>query len=95
MTTVLSELFPPKLRALVYVVSAMISSAYAVIEANTNLHWGWLAALAAWNTFAGLLAASNTATVTNLELLDAQRDLEVASQLRATADAEYGDGGTP
>ena len=53
-------LLPASARKIVYVLTAMFAAAYPVAEANASLHWGWLAAWAAWNAGAGLLAASNT-----------------------------------
>jgi hypothetical protein len=59
--TAVGDVLPPRVRALIYVLSAMLAAAYGVIEANTNVHWGWLAGYAAWNAGVGLLAVSNTA----------------------------------
>jgi hypothetical protein len=51
---------PEFVRFVVYVLTAMLAAAYAVVEANTDVHWGWLAAYASWNAGAGILAAANT-----------------------------------
>lgn len=90
----IADLFTPKQRALIYLLSVIASAAYVVVEANVDLHWGVAAGYAAWNALVGIVAVSNTPT-SNRSLLARQRDLEVARQLRATADVEYGDGGTP
>jgi ABC-type Fe3+ transport system substrate-binding protein len=55
-----ADLLPPKWRSLIYLVSVMLAPAFAVIEANADLHYGWLAGYAAWNGLVGLLAVSNT-----------------------------------
>ena len=60
----IAELVPPKVRAVIYLLPAMFSAAYGVIEANTSVHWGWQAAWAAWTAGAGLLAAANTRSST-------------------------------
>lgn len=59
--TAVGDLVPPRARAVVYLVTVMLAAAYAVIEANIDLHWGWQAGYAAWNAVAGVLAVSNTA----------------------------------
>lgn len=56
----IAGLFPPRARAVIYVLTVMLSAAYAVIVASVDLHWGWQAAYAAWNALAGALAVSNT-----------------------------------
>jgi hypothetical protein len=63
-------MFPAKVRAVIYLVTVMLAAAYAVVESNVNLHWGWQAGYAAWNALAGVLAVSNTpgtAPVADLE----------------------------
>lgn len=57
--TALGAIFPPRARALIYLATVMLAAAYAVVEANIDLHWGWLAAYAAWNAGTGVLAAVN------------------------------------
>ena len=59
--TAISEVIPPRWRATIYIVSAMLAAAWAVIEANVDIPWPYLAGYAAWNAGVGLLAASNTA----------------------------------
>lgn len=56
----LADLVPAPVRAVVYLLTVMLAAAYAVIEANTHLHWGWQAGYAAWNALAGALAVANT-----------------------------------
>jgi hypothetical protein len=56
----IAGIFPPRVRALIYLSAAMLAPAYAVVEANTNLHFGWVAGYAAWNGLVGVLAAANT-----------------------------------
>ena len=36
-----------------------LAAAYAVFEANIDLHFGWQAGYAAWNAMIGALAVSN------------------------------------
>lgn len=55
-----TTLLPPRARAIVYVITAMLGAVYVVAEANVDLVWGWMAAYGAWNVGAGLLAAANT-----------------------------------
>jgi hypothetical protein len=56
----LAEIIPAKARAVVYLVTVMLAAAFAVVEVNTSLHWGWQAGYAAWNAGAGVLAVANT-----------------------------------
>lgn len=66
--TALSSILAPRQRAIVYVLSVMLAAAYAVVEANVDLHWGVMAGYAAWNAGVGVLAVSNTAAaVTEVE----------------------------
>jgi hypothetical protein len=53
------SLLPAKVRTIVYVLTIMLGAAYAVVEANVNLHWGFVAAYAAWNAGVGILAVAN------------------------------------
>ena len=55
-----TTLLPPRARAVIYVITVILAAAYAVIEANTDLHYGWMAAYAGWNAGAGVLAVANT-----------------------------------
>lgn len=59
--TAVGDLVPPRIRALVYLLTVMLAAAYVVAEANVALHWGWVAGYAAWNAGAAALAVSNTA----------------------------------
>lgn len=59
MDPVLSELIPPRARALIYLATVMLAAAYAVITANIDLEWWWQAGYAAWNALAGTIAAAN------------------------------------
>jgi hypothetical protein len=52
-------LLPAPVRAILYVITVGLAAAYAVVEANINLHWGVVAAYAAWNAMIGALAVSN------------------------------------
>lgn len=58
--TAVGELLGPRVRAVIYVLTVMLAAAYATVEANVDLHWGVMAAYAAWNAGAGVLAVSNT-----------------------------------
>jgi hypothetical protein len=85
----ISDLFPPRLRAVIYVITVMLAPAYAVIEANTNLHFGWQAAYAAWNGLAGALAVSNTTnSATIVEQAELQQHLEIVDQVNRFAEVE-------
>jgi len=53
------NLLPARMRAIIYVVSVALAAAYAVFEANLELHFGWQAGYAAWNAAVGALAVSN------------------------------------
>jgi predicted neutral ceramidase superfamily lipid hydrolase len=55
-----ADLFTPRQRSLIYLLSVVAAAAYAVVAANTELHYGILAAYAGWNALVGLLAVSNT-----------------------------------
>ena len=59
--TAASDLLTPRVRSIIYVASTMLAAAYAVVEANVDLHWGVMASYAAWNAGVGVLAVSNTA----------------------------------
>lgn len=59
---IIGELFPPRVRAAVYLITVVAAAVYAVIEAQIDLHWGWQAAYAGWNAFAGTIAVSNIPT---------------------------------
>jgi hypothetical protein len=52
-------LLPAHIRAILYVVTVGLAAAYAVLEANLTLHFGWQAGYAAWNAMIGALAVSN------------------------------------
>jgi hypothetical protein len=52
-------LLPAHIRAILYVITVGLAAAYAVVQANIQLHYGWEAAYAAWNGMIGALAASN------------------------------------
>jgi hypothetical protein len=52
-------LLPPGIRAAIYVISVALAAAYAVFEANIDLHFGWQAGYASWNAAVGALAVSN------------------------------------
>jgi hypothetical protein len=52
-------LLPPQVRAILYVITVGLAAAYAVLEANLALHYGWQAGYAAWNAMIGALAVSN------------------------------------
>jgi hypothetical protein len=60
--TQVAEMFPPRFRAVVYILTVMLAAAFAVVEANIDLHWAWMAGYAAWNAAAGLLAVSSVPT---------------------------------
>lgn len=62
--TALGRIFPPAVRAMIYLTTVMLAAAYAVVEANVDLHWGWMAGYAAWNAGAAVLAAVNTTATT-------------------------------
>jgi hypothetical protein len=62
---VVADLFTPKQRLIVYLLSVLIGAAYPVVELNTDLHWGFLAGYAAWTAFIGLVAASNVPRTVN------------------------------
>lgn len=53
------SLLPAKWRALIYVFTVMAGAAYAVVEANADLHYAVAAGYAAWNAGAALLAVAN------------------------------------
>ena len=48
-----------KVRSIIYMVTVMLAAAYAVVEANVNVHWGVQAAYAGWNALVAALAVSN------------------------------------
>jgi hypothetical protein len=52
-------LLPAHIRAILYVISVGLAAAYAVLEANMDLHFGYVAGYAAWNAMIGALAVSN------------------------------------
>ena len=52
-------LLPPAVRAILYVITVGLAAAYAVIEANVDLHFGYVAGYASWNAMIGALAVSN------------------------------------
>jgi hypothetical protein len=81
-----SDLLPPKVRAIIYVVAAMLAAAWVVITENTNLHWGYVAGYAAWGVGVNLLAASNTMSSTPNLQAALQRDLDIAANVRAIAE---------
>lgn len=56
------KLLPPAVRAILYVITVGLAAAYAVIEANVQLHYLWQASYAAWNAMIGALAVSNVAS---------------------------------
>jgi hypothetical protein len=87
MMSAVSELLPPKVRAIIYVVAAMLAGAWLVIVENANLHWGWVAAYSAWSIGTHLLAAANTSQTNFAQQAALQRDLEVAAQVRALSGA--------
>lgn len=55
-----ADLISPRLRLAIYLVSAVVSAVWIVVEVNAELHWGWTAAWAGWCALINLLAASNT-----------------------------------
>lgn len=57
-----STLLPANVRAILYVVTVGLAAAYAVFEANIDLHFGYQAGYAAWNAMIGALAVSNINT---------------------------------
>lgn len=59
-----STLLPAPVRAVLYVITVGLAAAYAVVEANMTLHFGWVAGYAAWNAMIGALAVSNVNTNT-------------------------------
>lgn len=62
--TAVADIVTPRQRSIIYVLTVMLAAAYAVVEANIDLHWAWMAGYAAWNAGVGLLAVSNTARST-------------------------------
>jgi hypothetical protein len=52
-------LLPAPVRAVLYVITVGLAAAYAVVEANVDLHFGYVAGYAAWNAMIGALAVSN------------------------------------
>lgn len=61
-----ADLFTPRQRAVIYLLSVIAAPAYAVIEANAGLHWGVAAGYAAWNGLVGIVAVSNTPTTNRM-----------------------------
>ena len=57
-----STLLPPAVRAILYVITVGLAAAYAVVEANVDLHFGFVAGYASWNAMIGALAVSNVNT---------------------------------
>jgi hypothetical protein len=55
-----ADLFTPRQRAIIYLLSVVLGASYGVVQGAITLHWGFLAAYAGWNAFVGLLAVSNT-----------------------------------
>ena len=55
-------LLPASVRAVLYVITVGLAAAYAVVEANVDLHFGYVAGYAAWNAMIGALAVSNIST---------------------------------
>ncbi len=60
----IADQFTARTRTWIYLFTGMLAAAYAVIEANVNLHWGVTAAYAAWNFFASAVAVSNVPRTT-------------------------------
>jgi hypothetical protein len=85
-----SDLLPPKVRAIIYVVAAMLAAAWVVITENAALHWGYVAGYAAWQVGVNLLAASNTMSSTPNLQAALQRDLDIAANMRALLADEEG-----
>jgi hypothetical protein len=85
----ISELLPPRARAIIYVLSAMLAAAWLVIVENADLHWGWVAAYSAWTVGVNLLAAVNTSARINfVEQAQIQRDLAIAAQVNRIAEVD-------
>lgn len=55
-----ADLFSPRARTILYLLSLMINAGMGIVAANVELHWGILAVLAAWNVFVSTVAVSNT-----------------------------------
>ena len=62
-------LLPASVRAVLYVITVGLAAAYAVFEANIDLHFGWQAGYAAWNAMIGALAVSNISQPTTVEVV--------------------------
>lgn len=59
MVPAVADLFTPRQRTIIYLLSVMLGAAYGIVSTATTIHWGLLAAYAAWNAGVGLLAVSN------------------------------------
>lgn len=55
-----ADLFTVRQRTIIYLLSVMLGAAYPIVSGQVDLHWGFLAGYASWNTLVGLIAVSNT-----------------------------------
>ena len=55
-----ADLFSPRTRTVIYLLSVVLAAAFGVVTANVDLHWAILAGYAGWNAGVGLIAVSNT-----------------------------------
>jgi hypothetical protein len=54
------KMIPWWVRGLLYIITPGIAAVYGVAEANTNIPWGWTAAMLAYMGIQGTIAAANT-----------------------------------
>lgn len=59
-STIISELIPPKARAVLYVLTGMLAPFYVVAANAVDLAWYWVGAYASWNGLVAVVAAANT-----------------------------------
>lgn len=54
-----ADLFPPRVRTIIYLLSVMAAAAMGIVSVSTDIHWAAQAVWASWNAFVGLVAVSN------------------------------------